>query len=92
MHKHFKRYYILGTLLLVASALMVMASLAGIAGGISGAGNTTDAENLLLFSIGVFWFSLAILVAAVVLHLKNRAYKSTLNESDQPGPDDVDSR
>lgn len=92
MYDYYRLFYRLGLSLLVGSVLMIIFSIAGIAAGVSGAGNTGGAEDMLVLAVGAFWCAWVIIVIAIVLHLKSRANQSTLNESGQPNSDDVDSR
>jgi len=90
MSEHYRKFYWLGLALLVGSVMMIMVSLGGIAAGVSGSGASQSTEDMLVLSVYVFWGSWGVLLMAVVLHLKQRANRSALN--DQSGSDETDSR
>ncbi|SER15976.1 hypothetical protein SAMN03080615_04138 [Amphritea atlantica] len=90
MPEHYRKFYWLGLALLVGSVMMIMVSLGGIAAGVSGSGASQSTEDMLVLSVYVFWGSWGVLLMAVVLHLKQRANRSALN--DQSGSDETDSR
>ena len=90
MSEHYRKFYWLGLALLVGSVMMIMVSLGGIAAGVSGSGASQSTEDMLVLSVYVFWGSWGVLLMAVVLHLKQRANRSALN--DPSGFDETDSR